>query len=83
MQLSRHSRVQPAGIAAGRQPRKTVIRVRATTSVVDSETQTWKDEYSSLQDRKVGPLFGQLQLDSRSFPASCGEIKTTCLYAML
>jgi hypothetical protein len=56
MQLSRHCRVQQAGIAPGKQPRQRNIRVLATASVVDSEKKTWQDEFSSLDDRKVGVL---------------------------
>jgi hypothetical protein len=52
MQLSRHSRVQ-VGIVPSKHTPTCVFRVVAATSVVGSEQQTWKDDFSSLDDRKV------------------------------
>lgn len=50
---SRQSRVCSGGIAHAKHSQRTVIRFYAAASVAGSDTQTWKDEYSSLQDRKV------------------------------
>jgi hypothetical protein len=52
MHLSRHSRVQ-VGIVPSKHTPTLVLRVVAATSVVGSEPQTWQDEFSSLDDRKV------------------------------
>lgn len=50
---SRQSRVCSGGIAHPKHSQRTVFRVWSAASVAGSDTQTWKDEYSSLQDRKV------------------------------
>lgn len=48
------SRIEHAlSIAPSTKPRNRVVRVWATTQMVDSQTEAWKDDFSSLDDRKV------------------------------